>query len=327
MWRVRLRFRLRAMHHSLCNLPRTIVYAHLSTLSKPVRSECSECSKQECFERIVSTKMGRMWNSPKHWIRLQRNSGAVKPKWPTNADRLEKGSKTFEWASNPQLRKTEYGIVNLNQAIKPWRTPKLRTAWSIQHLLRAGRAKEIRANQCHNICPLCSWRNGGIDRCCSVAMCFNDMKISKTKAIKNLVDSSWLKLELDQEWQMPCKLWACVCVWHLWSGGLKTQDMNGRVGRCLDWYPVKILIYHCRAWFSWLLHSLHFERHHSRFWSIYLQIQSSWLSWNQATKDHCVFVIYYIDYLVQFTTVLVVWSPGPSMSILHFTLRRLVLSQ
>ena len=112
------------------------------------------------------------------------------------------------------------------------------------------------------------------------------MKISKTKTTKNLVDSSWLKLELDQEWQMPCKLWACVCVWHLWSGGLKTQDMNGRVGRCLGWYPVKILVYHCRAWFSWLLHSLHFERHHSRFWSIYLQIQSSWLSWNQATSSN-----------------------------------------
>lgn len=221
----------------------------------------------EHFEQACTLGMLRVLQARMLWKNLVDKDGTdvkfspldqtSEKLWCSEAEMADKSRQTWKrWMGkqSAQLRKTEYGIMNLNQAIKPWSAPKLCTAWLIQHLLRAGRAKEIWANQCHNICPLCSWRNGGIDRCCHVFSWHN-----KDFQIKDVVDSTWLKLELDQKWQRPCKLWACVCVWHLWSGGLKTQDMNGRVGRCLDWYPLRILVYHCQAWFSWSLHSLHFE--------------------------------------------------------------------
>lgn len=181
MLHVRLRFRLRAMHHSLCNSPQNHCL-YLSTLSKPVRSECSECSKQECFGRILSTKMGRMWNSP-HWIRLQRNSGAVKPKWRTKADRLEKG----EWASNPHS--WERRSMGLWTWIKQSSHEVLQSfvlhGWSNTFCVQ----EEPKKSEPTNATTYARYAAGGMVELTGAAMCFHDIiKISKSKTL-------WIQLD------------------------------------------------------------------------------------------------------------------------------------
>lgn len=194
MLHVRLRFRLRAMHHSLCNLPRTIVYIWALWASLYARNAQSAPSKNALEESC-----------------RQRWDGCEI--LPTGSDFRET---LVQWSRNGRQKQTD--LKKVRQAIRTvekdgvwddglWTWIKMNQAMkSIQHLFCAGsgRVKEIWANQCHNICPLCSWRNGGIDRCCHVISWHN-----KGFQIKDVVDSTWLKLELDQEWQMPCK---CLCV-------------------------------------------------------------------------------------------------------------------